>query len=68
MGDLSEEEDPELEEFADQIIQKEMRKLQGNKNLDEEDLSESELEGLSREDSDGSGFFEGEELSEVEVE
>lgn len=41
-----EEEDPELEDFAEKIIAKEMKRLNGGIDPDEEDLDDEELEEL----------------------
>lgn len=40
---FSEDEDPELERFAEKVIEKEMKKINGEPDLDEE-LDEEDLE------------------------
>ena len=76
------EEDPELEKFTQKLMEKEMKKLNAGMPIDEEDdelLSEldnqeddgeaedSDDQEVSEEVEEGEDFFEGEELSEVDI-
>jgi hypothetical protein len=81
--DNDEEEDPELEAFANKVIEKKMKEIAGGKGMDDEedeslleeldnqedDDEDAEEEGEENEedDEDEGDFFDGEELSEVEI-
>lgn len=61
-----EDNDDEMEQFAEQAIKKEMKRLNGE--VSEEDEDQEVLEELEKENSEEGDFFEGEELSEVDLE